>query len=247
MAKSEAPLHTSVALVEKNDDTHWSLGISIDYIKPHGVTTTFFELTQMMGLTHYLQNKNQTGLIAGDQEVNYHVLMHSISLSDAGHSVLLKPPNPHLADRILEGGVDPNFSYSGLSPWENVLHNLVSVFMSSSDENPAWERAANQWTHVFQVFLNHGADPIKLSARYPRLPGMTRVTPTMVLEKYFPASMSERRTELALLLSSNIAEREVQLKPKALARPLKEPENDTTINVTGKGVITSWIKYIFRL
>lgn len=247
MGRFETPSRPAALLSKPCILKHWSSGVEIEGVKASGEETTFFKLTKMIGLCHYVREKQDTGII-GDQDVNYHLLMHGLSSSFGKRSAALSPPNPDLVYRILEGGIDPNFSYTGMTPWEIVLHNVVSIFISPSD-NPDWPVAANQWARIFRIFLEHGADPNKLTARHPKLPGQPRVTPLRVVERYIPPSLHQQKAELELLLRSKGARTDIEPKHVALIETPAPVKNEVqhSVTVVEKSTIAGWVKYLLRI
>ncbi|KAH8803347.1 small s protein, partial [Xylogone sp. PMI_703] len=145
---------------------HWSYGIEIPGIKPLRRETTFYNLAHDIGLTHYVTIKYNSGIIA-DQDVNQHLLMRAFSSTEGVWSVHSQPPDPKLINTILKGGTDPNISHSGPTPWQRAVTAAALHFTSFENppyaENypadPEWQRRADTWVWILEIFIRHGADP----------------------------------------------------------------------------------------
>ena len=148
--------------------------------------------------------------------------------------------------KVLAGGTDPNFSYTGVTPWEAVLAAAVSHLVSHRDGKGEWNFPADSewidnaedWARVFRFFLRHGADPNALSERHHGLPGHPRLSPLTVVTRYFSPVLPEKAAQLKLLLQENGAKDfecgEVECTKK-----------ENVIGEAERGEITSKIKTVF--
>ncbi|RDW60295.1 hypothetical protein BP5796_11901 [Coleophoma crateriformis] len=204
----EDSLRYSFAVPESGVLHHWSYGIEIPGVKPLRQASTFYTIAHHIGLSHYVSMKYQSGIIV-DQDVNQHLLTQAIpyvagSSSNGNNRAI----DPTIIKQALAGGADPNFSYTGVTPWEAVLVAAASHLVSCGDSSGRsaglvsfeWKQKAEAWAQVFDSFLRHGADPNTLSERHPRLPGHPRLLPWMVVTKYFSEVLPEEASQLRLLL-----------------------------------------------
>lgn len=193
----------------EDNSNHWSCGIEILGIKPFGEATTFYNLTNDLGLFHYTNMKYETGLVV-DQDVNHHLLMQAVSPSYNESRGKLKAPDPDLIEKILDGGTDPNISFDGTTPWEGVLISTASVF-AFPEHNLEWEQEARDWARIFEIFLENGADPRKQSGRHPRLPGRPRISPSLIVERYMPMLLATKALELRMVLIKKGVQGELEI------------------------------------
>ncbi|RDW84270.1 hypothetical protein BP6252_01860 [Coleophoma cylindrospora] len=213
----EGSLRISFAVPAESSLHHWSYGLEIPGIKPLGQASSFYMIARDIGLSHYVSMKYQSGIIV-DQDVNQHLLTQAIpyasgSLSNGNNRAI----DPTMVKRALEAGADPNFSYTGATPWEAVLVAAASHLLSYDESSgrsadlvsSEWKQKAEAWAQVFDSFLRHGADPNTLSERHPRLPGHPRLSPWTVVTKYFSSVLPEEAYQLRLLLVEKGVERGV--------------------------------------
>jgi hypothetical protein len=186
---------------------HWSYGIEVPGIKPLGKASTFYDIARDIGLSHYVAIKYKSGIIV-DQDVNQHLLIHATSSTPGKSKTNGTAPNTALVDTLLQGGADPNFSYCGVTPWQDAMAAAVSHFMlldnqSISSDYPIdaeWEQTAKAWVQVFEVFIKHGADPNALSERHQKLPGHPRLSPLAIVDQYFHEFLSQKAAKLKVML-----------------------------------------------
>jgi hypothetical protein len=138
------------------------------------------------------------------------MLTHALSChSKTSHNAKYAVPDPDLVEQVLLRGADPNFSYSGVTPWKTALTAAVShfilrdhVFESNYDCVDAdLVQVAEAWAQVFDLFIQHGADPNVLSERHQKLPGHPRLSPLLVVDQYFPIFISLRASKLKDMLT----------------------------------------------
>jgi hypothetical protein len=86
----------------KNPTTlnHWSYYIELLGIKPLAKASTFFDLTNNIGLSYYVDIKYKSGIIV-DYDVNQHMLTHEISSTWQEIGASPKVPDPILLEQIL--------------------------------------------------------------------------------------------------------------------------------------------------
>lgn len=223
---------------------HWSYSISLPGLKPLGPASTFYNLTRAIGLSHYVAMKDKSGIIV-DQDVNQHLLAQSISCASGPKNInsITSCPDPTLIDKLLRGGADPNFSYVGVTPWENVLVAAVLHFTTRNTEDLQWRKTCEDWANVFEIFVKHGADLRLRSERQQKLPGYMRLTPLIVVDRYFPEFLAERRDEIKQLLKGKEATHtEIASGEGNKRKSVLEEESVTDVEKSTFGWMTSWLR-----
>ncbi|CAH0002558.1 unnamed protein product [Clonostachys byssicola] len=187
---------------------HWRVGKHFFTSEPEpalfnfkaGWPSTFYDLAVSIGLSHYARMKFESGNIV-DQDVEQHMLLHLItSRTDR---------DPAVIRRILENGTDPNLSYDGSSPWEQVLLSAAAHFNRTpcghtrcKDHPPdlKWKETSRNWSVIIQDFLHHGADPEFVTRNHSSLQGHPRVSATILVEKHFPEFLVVEKNSIKSLL-----------------------------------------------
>lgn len=248
---------------------HWSYAIDIPGSKPMWKPSTFYEIAEHIGLTHYVANKGQSETV-GDHDISQHLLMQAISnygSLKASSEVI----GPEFVENILSTGMNPNFSYSGVSPWEMVLVVAATHFSlrdsfreepTNPSPNEEWQKTTQMWLDVIEVFVKHGADLYLRCGRHPKLPGHPRFSPMDVIELLLPSSMTTQsarvkelmRQETTRVVSKRpgyvLAGDSTYLPPRS--RRTDGPARDSTGGeehaekgspISILGWITSWLRY----
>lgn len=177
---------------------HWSYGVEIPGIKTIGESSTFFDLANDLGLSHYVAAKDRAGGVV-DQDVNVHILHHALSGSG-----VLGAPDPRAIEEILRAGTNPNLVYCGITPWEAALAGAASHFSAHwrNRGDKTWERNAEVWATVLEVFLSHGADPTQtVKPRGVLIHGHSKLSPTIIVDMV-PATLASKAAELRVLLET---------------------------------------------
>lgn len=217
--------------VQYSESSHWSCAIEVPGLKAAGTGSTFYDLANYMGLTHYVAVKYDAGIIV-DQEVSQHLLRQAIpSLSGIGHAggAQTAPPDPEVVRRILESGTGPNYAAEGMTPWEGVLLDAAWHFARGALGGGAdreWHRGAEAWARVLRAFAEHGADPDVVTRRHPRLPGHPRLTPDAVLgPPLLPGFLAPEAAQLRGILRHTRERNARLLLRPTLARQQQQQQN----------------------
>jgi hypothetical protein len=168
----------------------------------------FYDLAQALDLSYYIADKDQTGMVV-DHDVNHHILLHTVTCYSRKDGRFLVPDLP-VVERALEAGADPNFSYHGRTPWEEVLTGTLAhiSWIESSDQTSVanhnrrlkWETDAQVWAKVMKIFLRHGASPVASSNAYF---GQPKLKAAAIL-RYFPISLVPEVEELRGIIDATI-------------------------------------------
>lgn len=70
----------------------------------------------------------------------------------------LRPINVEVIKVLLEAGADPNKLYQGATAWQKSLE-YVYAFLPKFAATPNDTQIIDQWYEIFELFLEHGADP----------------------------------------------------------------------------------------
>jgi len=176
---------------------HWSYSVEIPGMNAKSDANSFYALATNLGLSYYIAAKSLSGMIF-DQDVNVHLLQHALSAESGG------APNPQSIRDIFESGTNPNLAYCGITPWHAVLTSAASHFTTQNNpiSSSTWERSADAWADILEIFLQYGADPTTVTDHHPTLPGHPKLTPIAVIQM-LPETLAARSTALGLLVSSS--------------------------------------------
>jgi hypothetical protein len=174
---------------------HWSYMIDIPDINPAGTANSLFDLARNIGLTHFVAMKEKSGVIM-DQDIGLHLLLQAIPLNGTG-------PNPSEIEQILNGGINPNLSYQGTTPWKRTMETAVGHFVSENDSDMLgtnWVETAMAWSEVIRVFVEHGADTNAHTNRLATVPNRPRLTVVDICNTYYHRFSPSEAAKLKQLL-----------------------------------------------
>jgi hypothetical protein len=155
---------------------HWTYGIELPEVQTYRHGIPFYDLAKALGLNYYVAHKDQTGIVV-DHDVNHYLLFHSVTLYSRPRKFgETQVPDLAIVERALDAGADPNFSFEGSTPWEEVLTGFLSHITRYEFDEELWDekelrgqqwvRDARGWCKVVKVFLDHGADSQSSSKQY---------------------------------------------------------------------------------
>lgn len=176
---------------------HWSYMIDIPDINPAGRANSLFDLARNIGLTHFVAMKEKSGVIM-DQDIGLHLIFQAIPSNGMA-------PNPYEIEQILNGGINPNLSYQGTTPWKRTLESAVGHFVSENDSDMPgtnWLETAMVWAEAIRVFIEHGADTNAHTDRLATVPNRPRLTVVDICNTYYPRFSTSEAAKLKQLLPS---------------------------------------------
>jgi len=187
--------HGSISIPAAGNLHHWTYGLALPGLKPIGHPSTFYDVCRNIGLVHYVNIKYNSGIIV-DHDVSQHLLTHAVARlavscrsGRAGAEIVL-------LREALERGADPNFSYCEDTPWETACLAMVSDLAAGKVQRGA----VDCWGEVFEAFLSHGADPELVCRRHTMLPEHPRLSPLMIVERFFEEAAPETARRLRTFL-----------------------------------------------
>lgn len=202
-------------------DHHWTFGLELPGgLKAKGTVSSFYDVARLAGLTRYAAVKENSANIA-DLEVSQHMLMRALSASaspSSSSSAMDGGIDAEMVERLLVGGVDPNFAYQGQTPWEAALGAAATYFVLVNDQAGADTRsqlpltlrhACGAWVKVLEVFLNHGADPYAV-VKLQDVASRPIVSVCTVLASYIPSFLDD----VAISLQTRLGERRARVDRK---------------------------------
>lgn len=191
--------HGSINIPSAGNLHHWTYGLALPGLKPIGLPSTFYDVCRNIGLVHYTSIKYDSGIII-DHDVSQHLLTHAVArLAVCCWSGRTGAEIVQLRE-ALEGGADPNLSYFGDTPWEVACVAMVSDLAAGKSRRGA----VDCWGEVFEAFLKHGADPRLLCRRHAMLPGHPRLSPLMIVERFFEEAAPETARKLKSFLEERM-------------------------------------------
>jgi hypothetical protein len=192
---------------------HWTYGIEIPEVQTYQNGIPFYDLAKALGLKHYIANKDQTGVVV-DHDVNHYLLFHNVTTYSRPRKFgASQVPDLSIIRRALEAGADPNFSFEGSTPWEEVLTGFLShlsrydfdeeLWNEMGSKSLQWKRDAKGWCQVMNVFLEHSADCEALSKQHYGQP-RRRV---MAIARNMPLSLEAEAKEVLSMIerASNLS------------------------------------------
>lgn len=192
-------------------DHHWTFGLELPGgLKAKGTISTFYDVVRLAGLTRYAAVKENSTNIA-DLEVSQHMLMRALSTSPSPSSSSSGEDggiDAEMVERVLAGGVDPNFTYQGQTPWEAALGAAATYFVFVNDQAEAvprsqlplaFQHTCGAWVRVLEVFLNHGADPYAV-VKLQDVSSRPIVSVCAVIASYIPSFLDDAAVSLQTLL-----------------------------------------------